>query len=98
MLTFPFLVYDSISFFQVCTKIPGFVYLALGDPLQKRNFYRAGWIRFRDDTDMSSVVAELGDKKVRYYLLPHNMFLFLLCHYSDRGVQTSCFPCCQAIY
>lgn len=41
------------------------MYLALGDPLQKRNFYRAGWIKFRDDTDMTTVMSELTDKKVR---------------------------------
>jgi hypothetical protein len=41
------------------------MYLALGDPLQKRNFYRAGWIKFRDDTDMTAVMSELTDKKVR---------------------------------
>lgn len=40
------------------------MYLALGDPLQKRNFYRAGWIKFRDDTDMTAVMNELTDKKV----------------------------------
>lgn len=44
--------------------MPGFVYLALGDPLQKRNYYRAGWLRFRDDADMSTVMAELSEKKV----------------------------------
>ena len=49
---------------QACSKIPGFIYLALGDPLQKRNFYRAGWIRFRDDADMMAVMNELTDKKV----------------------------------
>ncbi|KAK7061319.1 hypothetical protein R3P38DRAFT_2828809 [Favolaschia claudopus] len=27
---------------DACSKVPGFVYIALGDPLQKRNFYRAG--------------------------------------------------------
>lgn len=41
------------------------MYLALGDPLQKRNFYRAGWIKFRDDADMTAVMSELTDKKVR---------------------------------
>jgi hypothetical protein len=40
------------------------VYLALGDPLQKRNYYRAGWIRFKEDTDMPAVMAELAEKKV----------------------------------
>jgi hypothetical protein len=40
------------------------VYLALGDPLQKRNYYRAGWLRFRDDADMTTVLIELSEKKV----------------------------------
>ena len=45
--------------------MPGFVYLALGDPLQKRNYYRAGWIKFKEDADMPAVLAELAEKKVR---------------------------------
>lgn len=40
------------------------MYLALGDPLQKRNFYRAGWIKFHDEADMTTVMSELTDKKV----------------------------------
>lgn len=44
--------------------MPGFIYLALGDPLQKRNYYRAGWLRFTDDADMSSTMSELSEKKV----------------------------------
>jgi hypothetical protein len=39
----------------------------LGDPLQKRNFYRAGWIKFHDDVDMAIVMADLTDRKVRAY-------------------------------
>jgi hypothetical protein len=53
-----------ILFCQACSKVPGFVYIALGDPLQKRNYYRAGWLRFRDDADMGAVLAELSEKKV----------------------------------
>lgn len=49
---------------KACSKIPGFIYLALGDPLQKRNYYRAGWLRFQDDADMSAVMSELSEKKV----------------------------------
>jgi hypothetical protein len=49
---------------QACNKTPGFVYLALGDPLQKRNYYRAGWMRFTDDADMNLVMNELSEKKV----------------------------------
>jgi hypothetical protein len=40
------------------------MYLALGDPLQKRNFYRAGWLRFKDDADMALIMTELSEKKV----------------------------------
>lgn len=54
-----------IDSFQVLTKIPGFVYVALGDPLQKRNYYRAGWIRFTDDADMAAVMSELSERKAR---------------------------------
>lgn len=50
---------------QACSKIPGYVCLALGDPMQKRNYYRAGWLRFVEDADMSSVITELSEKKVR---------------------------------
>ncbi|KAG6838257.1 hypothetical protein C0991_000699, partial [Blastosporella zonata] len=32
--------------------------------MQKRNYYRAGWLQFRDDADMPIVLSELSDKKV----------------------------------
>ncbi|KII96062.1 hypothetical protein PLICRDRAFT_694151 [Plicaturopsis crispa FD-325 SS-3] len=54
---------------DACGKVPGFIYLALGDPLQKRNFYRAGWLRFADDADMPAVVAELSEKKIEGFKL-----------------------------
>lgn len=54
---------------ESCGKIPGFVYLALGDPLQKRNYYRAGWLKFRDDADMAVVMSELADKKIEGFKL-----------------------------
>lgn len=41
------------------------MYLALGDPMQKRNFYRAGWLRFDEDADIGAVMSELSDIKVR---------------------------------
>ena len=55
-------IVDSVEKFL--SKISGFKYVALGDPLQKRNYYRAGWIRFQEDSDMSAVLAELSEKKV----------------------------------
>lgn len=48
------------------------MYLALGDPLQKRNYYRAGWIKFSDDADMTVVMSELTDKKVKI-LVPYRV-------------------------
>lgn len=64
---------------QACGSIPGVVYLALGDPLQKRNYYRAGWLKFRDDADMPTVLTELAEKKVgwlctRSEIIAHNRF------------------------
>ncbi|KIY45137.1 hypothetical protein FISHEDRAFT_67104 [Fistulina hepatica ATCC 64428] len=53
-------------------SVPSYLYLALGDPLQKRNFYRAGWIRFRDDANMEAVMAELIDRKVEGFKLHVN--------------------------
>ncbi|KIL00472.1 hypothetical protein PAXRUDRAFT_821670 [Paxillus rubicundulus Ve08.2h10] len=64
---------------EACSRIPGFMYLALGDPLQKRNFYRAGWIRFCDDADMTAVMAELTEKKIEGFKLhvSHNLKPFV---------------------
>ncbi|CAA7259563.1 unnamed protein product [Cyclocybe aegerita] len=54
---------------EACSKIPGYIYIALGDPLQKRNYYRAGWLRFKDDADMSAVISELSEKKIEGFKL-----------------------------
>ncbi|GAW02170.1 arsenite-resistant protein asr2 [Lentinula edodes] len=52
-----------------CKSIPGYVYLALGDPLQKRNYYRAGWLRFTEDADMTVVMSELQDRRIEGFKL-----------------------------
>ncbi len=49
---------------QALDSIPGFIYLALGDPLQKRNFYRAGWLKFHEDADINVIMSELSERKV----------------------------------
>ncbi|KAH8106075.1 hypothetical protein BXZ70DRAFT_1037538 [Cristinia sonorae] len=54
---------------NACAGIDGYVYLALGDPMQKRNYYRGGWFRFRDDADMSSVITTLSEKKIEGFKL-----------------------------
>lgn len=58
----------STDSLQICRGIPGFVHLALGDTMQKRNYYRAGWIKFTDDADMTAVIDRLGEVKVRVTL------------------------------
>jgi hypothetical protein len=55
---------NSLCRIKACSNVPGFVYLALGDPMQKRNYYRAGWLKFKDDADMPEVVKILSEKKV----------------------------------
>ncbi|KAJ7367833.1 hypothetical protein DFH08DRAFT_829518 [Mycena albidolilacea] len=64
---------------DACSKVPGYMYIALGDPLQKRNYYRAGWLRFRDDADMGAVVAELSETKIEGFKLhvTHNVKPFV---------------------
>ncbi|KZP21750.1 hypothetical protein FIBSPDRAFT_919510 [Athelia psychrophila] len=64
---------------DACCKLPGYMYLALGDPLQKRNFYRAGWLRFSDEADMAQVMAELSEKKIEGFKLHvvHNLRPFV---------------------
>lgn len=64
---------------EACSKIPGFIYIALGDPLQKRNYYRAGWLRFTDDADMPTVMLELTEKKIEGFKLhvTHNLRPFV---------------------
>jgi hypothetical protein len=33
--------------------------------MQKRNYYRAGWMKFTDDADMPSAIETLEQVKVR---------------------------------
>ncbi|KAH8829755.1 hypothetical protein DL96DRAFT_1590281 [Flagelloscypha sp. PMI_526] len=52
-----------------CRDVPGFVYLALGDPMQKRNYYRSGWIKFDETVELNKVVNDLTDKKIEGFKL-----------------------------
>jgi len=70
---------------QACGKLPGYMYLALGDPLQKRNFYRAGWLRFTDDADMRLIMAELSEKKVIQIFYVVYKMLNYICRLRDSS-------------
>lgn len=67
--------------------MPGFVHLALGDPLQKRHYYRAGWIKFTDDADMSKAVTQVGEKKVRWNVPRSSPFLLTIVSLRLRGLS-----------
>ncbi|KAF8338984.1 uncharacterized protein EI90DRAFT_3039954 [Cantharellus anzutake] len=54
---------------KACRDIPGFLHLGLGDTMQKKNYYRAGWIRFMDETEMSSTVEKLSEAKIEGFKL-----------------------------
>lgn len=38
--------------------------------MQKRSYYRAGWIRFTEDADITKVLTTLSEQKVCKFLLP----------------------------
>ncbi|KAF8307293.1 hypothetical protein DL93DRAFT_2143326 [Clavulina sp. PMI_390] len=54
---------------KICRNVNGFVHLALGDTMQKRNYYRAGWIKFDDDADMTVVIDRLSEEKIEGFKL-----------------------------
>jgi len=54
---------------EACGNIPGFIHLALGDPLQKRHYYRAGWMKFSEDTDINDTMTVISDKKIEGFKL-----------------------------
>ncbi|KAL5508542.1 hypothetical protein ACEPAH_6161 [Sanghuangporus vaninii] len=56
----------------VLKEYSSFVYLALGDPMQKRNYYRAGWIKFDEHADMQNILSTLGEKKIEGFKLHLN--------------------------
>lgn len=56
----------------VLKEYNSFVYLALGDPMQKRNYYRAGWIKFDEHADMQNILSTLGEKKIEGFKLHLN--------------------------
>lgn len=70
-------------------SIPDFMYLALGDPMQKRNYYRAGWIRFADDADMTTIMTQLSEKKVcfsyRSFIIFNSSDFFFSIRLKDSG-------------
>ncbi|KAG8820997.1 hypothetical protein FRC19_008315 [Serendipita sp. 401] len=55
---------------EVLSTFSGFKYVAIGDPVQKRQFYRSAWIAFEDNNDVSKAQGELETKKIDNFRLP----------------------------
>ncbi|KAG8829040.1 hypothetical protein FRC17_007179 [Serendipita sp. 399] len=55
---------------EVLSTFSGFKYVAMGDPVQKKQFYRPAWIAFEDNNDVSKAQTELETKKVDNFRLP----------------------------
>jgi hypothetical protein len=49
---------------QLLVTLSGFKYVAIGDPVQKRQFYRCAWVAFEVEDDVRKAIAELDTKKV----------------------------------
>jgi hypothetical protein len=43
--------------------LPGFKYVAIGDPVQKRHFYRTAWAIFDSEESVQRAVSSLVDQK-----------------------------------
>lgn len=55
--------------------------------MQKRNYYRAGWLRFDDDADMIATVNKLGEEKVRDNSTLHFKWCFTCRSYQIEGFK-----------
>lgn len=49
---------------QLLVTLSGFKYVAIGDPVQKRQFYRSAWVAFEFEDDVKKAITELESKKV----------------------------------
>lgn len=57
--------------------------------MQKRNYYRAGWVRFQEDADMVLAMTELSERKVSFSYLVR-VVLSKLMFMVDRRFQVTC--------
>lgn len=60
--------------------------------MQKRNYYRAGWLKFDNEADMANVIDKLSDEKVCHDFLHFFVAGLLTRVYKDRRLQVARHP------
>jgi stress-induced morphogen len=54
---------------EVCSKVPGFIRLELGEPNPRKNYYRLGWIILAEGTDKAHAIQLIENQKVGEFKL-----------------------------
>ncbi|OCF43077.1 hypothetical protein I317_03046 [Kwoniella heveanensis CBS 569] len=49
---------------ELFARIPGFQWLAVSEPAQKKSFHRVAWAQYADDVDISEVIQKLDGQKI----------------------------------
>ncbi|WRT63364.1 uncharacterized protein IL334_000269 [Kwoniella shivajii] len=49
---------------ELFARIPGFQWLALSEPAQKKSFHRVAWAQYADDVDIGEVINKLDGQKI----------------------------------
>ncbi|WWC85480.1 uncharacterized protein L201_000344 [Kwoniella dendrophila CBS 6074] len=49
---------------ELFARIPGFQWLAVSEPAQKKSFHRVAWAQYGDDVDISEVINKLDGQKI----------------------------------
>ncbi|KAK8844554.1 hypothetical protein IAR55_006401 [Kwoniella newhampshirensis] len=49
---------------ELFARMPGFQWLALSEPSQKKSFHRVAWAQYADDVDISEVIQKLDGQKI----------------------------------
>ncbi|WWD22896.1 hypothetical protein CI109_107391 [Kwoniella shandongensis] len=49
---------------ELFARVPGFQWMALSEPSQKRSFHRVAWAQYADDVDVSEVIQKLDGQKI----------------------------------
>ncbi|KAI9202777.1 uncharacterized protein BJ171DRAFT_166970 [Polychytrium aggregatum] len=52
------------SLVEACSEVPGFQYIALGEPNPLRKFHRIGWVIFKDGTDIEAAFEKLSGLRI----------------------------------
>ncbi|WVR03221.1 hypothetical protein IAU60_000212 [Kwoniella sp. DSM 27419] len=49
---------------ELFARVPGFQWLAVSEPAQKKSFHRVAWAQYADDVDIGEVIQKLDGQKI----------------------------------